>query len=279
MRKIDLPEFTAADVFSTCISKVRNKDLKTRFQAILPHITSAEEKYRKLATDSKLYTFKDDLCSKTNVTLEEMKAVYTQRMANSGGPGYETYNALKRGTFNRTCPICGQRKVSTLDHFLPKALYPSVVVTPINLVPACPECNKIKLDDDPESSEEETLHPYFDDLGRDRFLFAEIIKDNPPVVNFYIQPPVAWNKVLTEKVKNHFNCFDLNILYSLHAVDEIVGQAEYWTQLSKNELKEQLAFQAESRKKAHPNSWQTAFYEGASQDDWFCTKGYKEFIE
>jgi 5-methylcytosine-specific restriction endonuclease McrA len=279
MRKIDQPEFSAAEVFSTCISKVRNKDLKKRFQAVIPYITSAEEKYRKLATESKLYTFRDELCSNTNVTLEEMKAVYTQRMANSGGPGYETYNALKRGTINRTCPICGQRKVSTLDHYLPKTSYPSVVVTPINLIPACSDCNKIKLDDDPQTSEEETLHPYFDDLGSDRFLFAEIIKDNPPVVNFYIHPPVEWDKVLTEKVKNHFDSFKLNLLYSIHAIDEIVGQAEYWKQLNTEDLKDQLALQAESRRKAHPNSWQTAFYEGASQDDWFCSEGYKKFIE
>ncbi|MFD0048908.1 HNH endonuclease [Actinomycetes bacterium NPDC127524] len=279
MRKIDLPKYSAADVFSTCISKVRNEDLKKRFQAAIPYITSAEKEYEKLATESKLYTFSDDLCSKTNVTIEEMKAVYTQRMANSGGPGYETYNALKRGTFNRTCPICGQRKVSTLDHYLPKASYPSVVVTPINLIPACPECNKMKLDDDPQTSEEETLHPYFDDLGSDRFLFSEILKDSPPVVNFYIQPLKSWGKVLTEKVKNHFDSFELNFLYSIHAIDEIVGQAEYWKQLNKKELKNQLALQAESRRKAYQNSWQTAFYEGASQDDWFCDGGYKKFIE
>lgn len=279
MRKIDPPTLTTADVFSTCISKVRNKDLKNRFEAIIPNITFAEEEYRKLATESRLYTFKDDLCSKTNVTLEEMKAVYTQRMANSGGPGYEIYNALKRGTFNRTCPICGQRKVSTLDHYLPKASYPSVVVTPINLIPACPDCNKLKLDDDPQTSQEETLHPYFDDLGSDRFLFGEIIKDDPPVINFYIDPPIAWNRILTERVKNHFDSFELNILYSMHAIDEIVGQAEYWTQLNKQDLKNQLAIQAKSRRKAHPNSWQTAFYEGACQDDWFCSEGYRKFIE
>ena len=278
MRKINQPELTAADVFSTCISKVRNKDLKERFQAVIPHITSAEEDYRKLATKSKLYTYRDELCSKTNVTLKEMKAVYTQRMANSGGPGYETYNILKRGAFNRTCPICGQRKVSTLDHYLPKASYPSLVVTPINLIPACYDCNRIKLDDDPQTSEEETLHPYFDDLGNDRFLFAEIIKDNPPVVNFSIRPSVAWDKVLTDKVKNHFDSFELNLLYSMHAIDEIIGQAGYWQLLNEMDLKNQLAFQAESRRKAHPNSWQTAFYEGASQDDWFCREGYKKFI-
>ncbi|MEN8698426.1 HNH endonuclease [Bacillus infantis] len=279
MRKIKQPEFTAADVFSTCISKVRNKDLKKRFQAVIPYITIAEEEYRKLATKSKLYTFRDELCLNHNVTIEEMKAVYTQRMANSRGPGYETYSILKRGTFNRTCPICGQRKVSTLDHYLPKAFYPSVVVTPINLIPACSDCNKSKLDDNPQTSEEETLHPYFDDLGSSRFLFAEIIKDDPPVVNFFIHSPVSWSKVLTEKVKNHFNSFELNLLYSIHAIDEIVGQADYWKQLNSIDLKNQLALQAKSRRKVQPNSWQTAFYEGASQDDWFCNEGYKKFIE
>ncbi|RXY99171.1 hypothetical protein DMO16_05545 [Fictibacillus sp. S7] len=71
-----------------------------------------------------------------------------------------------------------------------------------------------------------------------------------------------------------------NLLYSMHAIDEIVGQADYWKQLNKKELKNQLALQAErSRRKVQPNSWQTALYEGTSQDDWFCSEGYKKFVE
>ncbi|TYO68682.1 HNH endonuclease [Rossellomorea marisflavi] len=279
MRRIDQPKFSAADVFSTCISKVRKKDLKKRFESIIPDIESAEKSYKKLAEKSMLYTFSDDLCIRRNVTKEEMKAVYTQRMANSGGPGYEIYNLLKRGTFNRTCPICGQRKVSTLDHYLPKASYPSVVVTPLNLIPACPECNKMKLDDAAHTSEEETLHPYFDDLGSDRFLFAEVQNGEPPVINFFIDPPKTWDEKLAQKVKNHFISFELNLLYSMQAIDDIIGQAGFWYQLNKEDLKNQLSFQAESRRMAHPNSWQTAFYEGMSQDDWFCEKGFKKFIE
>jgi hypothetical protein len=279
MRKLEEPKLSAIDVFTTCISKVRDKNLKKRFETVIPDIASAERKYKTLAGKSKLYTFTDDLCLQREITIDEMKAVYTQRMANSNGPGYETYNLLKKGTFNRTCPICGQRKVSTLDHYLPKALYPSVVVTPINLIPACPDCNKVKSDDDPKSSEEETLHPYFDDLGSSRFLFATVIQDPHPLINFYVEPPIEWTEQFSIRVKNHFKSFKLNLLYKLHAVDDIVGQAEYWSLLSEEALKRQLLDQAESRKKAYPNSWQTAFYEGISQSDWFCKGGYKKFLE
>ncbi|MFS0574988.1 HNH endonuclease [Sporosarcina sp. 179-K 3D1 HS] len=279
MRILREPPYSAIEVFETCISKVRNLDLKDRYTECLPDIAKASEAYKELANKALLHTYEDKLCLIRRISIDEMKAVYTQRMAHQNGPGYKIYNKIKKATFNRTCPICGQRKVSTLDHVLPKSEYPSLVVAPINLIPACHECNKLKSSKIAKSSLEETLHPYFDDLGMERFLFAEVVEENIPWVNFFIEPPNSWNDLLAARVKHHFKSFKLNELYRIHSVDEIIGQIEYWSLLNENSLREHLVEQASSRKKAHVNSWQTAFYEGVAKSDWFCKGGFLEIGE
>jgi 5-methylcytosine-specific restriction endonuclease McrA len=279
MRKLKEPDYNAADVFSTCISKVSDSELKKRYLDCIPDIINASQTYKELARNASLYTFQDNLCKNRRVDINEMKAIYTQRMAHRQGPGYDIYKKLKKVAAYRTCPICGHRKVTTLDHYLPKALYPSVVVAPLNLIPSCFECNKQKSSKTSKSSEKETLHPYFDDLGNERFLFAEVIETEPPVINFRIVAPPSWSEQLTERVKHHFDTFRLNILYRIHAADEILGQIEYWSPLNKDSLRKHLLDQASSRSKVHINSWETALYEGIATSEWFCEGGYLKLEE
>lgn len=40
-----------------------------------------------------------------------------------------------------SCPMCGGSGVTTLDHFLPKEVYPEFSCFPYNLVPSCSHCN------------------------------------------------------------------------------------------------------------------------------------------
>lgn len=65
---------------------------------------------------------------------------------------------------NGRCPYCGQQIVKTLDHYLPKTLYPTYAITPYNLVPSCDACNKIKMTESFDSYEQQTIHPYYDDF-------------------------------------------------------------------------------------------------------------------
>ncbi|TGA97710.1 hypothetical protein E4665_11460 [Sporolactobacillus shoreae] len=70
--------------------------------------------------------------------------VYTQKMvpkSQLGRPYYDLFLSLPP---NEKCPYCGQKKVSTLDHFLPKSVYTPLIVTPTNLVPSCKDCNTEK---------------------------------------------------------------------------------------------------------------------------------------
>lgn len=279
MRNIGIPEISVEEVYSLCISKVKNEDLKKRLNSCLPILTMADSEYRELAENSSLFTFEDQLKTEDIVTIDEMKKVYTSRMVGQKNPGFKFYNQLLKSAKYRTCPFCGHRKVSTLDHYLPKSLYPSFVVTPVNLVPACSTCNTGKSSTISERSEEEVLHPYFDDLGSEKFLFSTVIESVPPVIMFQIIPPESWSRLLSLRMKNHFKKFKLAELYSLHSTDEIIGQMDYWEGIEEEELKKLFIDQFESRKRKGNNSWEVALYEGLSKSNWFCAGGYKKFDE
>jgi hypothetical protein len=44
------------------------------------------------------------------------------------------------------CPLCGQKIVADLDHYIPRALMPEYSVHLLNLIPTCHECNDDKGD-------------------------------------------------------------------------------------------------------------------------------------
>ncbi|KAA1006215.1 hypothetical protein FVF58_26930 [Paraburkholderia panacisoli] len=65
------------------------------------------------------------------------------------------------------CPMCGSFGTSTLDHVLPKSVYPEFALFSRNLVPAC-SCNSLRGERyQGKSGDARTLHPYFDSsLGK-----------------------------------------------------------------------------------------------------------------
>jgi hypothetical protein len=71
-----------------------------------------------------------------------------------------------------TCPMCGSLHSGTLDHVMPKALHPAFALLGLNLVPAC-KCNNERSSaiSGPKAGER-VLHPYFDDVLKERILAA-----------------------------------------------------------------------------------------------------------
>jgi hypothetical protein len=61
-----------------------------------------------------------------------------------------------------------------------------------NLIPSCGDCNKAKLRSQPTSGEEQTLHPYFDDVDA-TWLKAKVIEADPPSLRFFPEAPATWS--------------------------------------------------------------------------------------
>ncbi|EMC4380685.1 hypothetical protein VEL88_004161, partial [Cronobacter sakazakii] len=217
------PNDSALGVFKTCIDRIRDEDLKRRLIACFQEIEDSSIEFDEKVSNAQLHTIlpKDKVA--TVVTVKEMKDVYTNRMAKKLAPGRIYYDRLMSLPDHGRCPLCSQRVVSTLDHHLPKAYFPSLAVSPFNLIPACQDCNKTKGEDIPSCSEEETLHPYYDEVESFVWVKARIRESIPVAIEFYVDPPKECAPILAERMRYHFTTFRLAALYASHAAEELAS--------------------------------------------------------
>lgn len=211
----------------------------------------------------------------TNINYEFLKKLYTQRMLDKKNIARRFYDQIIISAPKGKCPNCNHRQANTLDHYLPKSEYPILSVSPINLIPSCSNCNTGKLINYPTSSESEVIHPYFDDIDGVNWLQCSIINIKPLLYNFsVIDSSFSTIPFLNERLKNHFNSFELNRLYKTQSSEEFENIKFQIEKLFYNggnaSLKEYLFDCYESRQKTDINSWQTAFYKCLYENDNFC---------
>lgn len=275
MNSIDPPNLDAGDVYTTCISRVRDAALKARLTGITDDVRTASADYLMRAQANRLH----EVVRRANVggvTTSELEKVYTQRMAGKNAPGRAAYDEI----FNSSakCLLCTQRKVDTLDHHLPKAHYPILSVTPLNLIPACASCNKAKLASIPASADEAALHPYFDNIEDVRWLHGVVQIGTPAVVKFRVEAPAGWAAQLTNRVELHFEGLNLGDLYSAEAADELLSIRHQLTGIYRSEgaraVREELLARFDSAAIAQLNGWRAVTYESFAMSDWFCEGGF-----
>ncbi len=278
MKKVDKPNIEGKATFLTCISIVRNPSLKNRLLACEDLIEAAEAEYERKAM-AELYTIASETIINKNVTAKELEKVYTFRMVKKDTPGREIYDKLMSAQELGVCPLCSHRPVETLDHYLPKKDFPRLTTTPVNLVPSCFTCNKLKLSKKPSCLEEETLHPYYDDIDNDNWLVAKVNHTTPPSITYSVAPPDSWPDSLKIRVNNHFNSLDLNKLYSTQAAVLLRGLFHrldsIYNMKGSDGVRKYLESEAESRYMYDKNSWETSFYKAICIDNWFCDGGFK----
>jgi 5-methylcytosine-specific restriction endonuclease McrA len=278
VRKLKKPTLDAAAVFCTCISRVRNANLRKQLRAVARRVAASATRYERAGAQRALHTLSQHSRVGNAVTSEQMCAVYDNRMARRGSVGRPIYDQLQAAAPQGRCPLCAQRTVSTLDHHLPKTLFPSLAVAPINLVPACLECNKAKHDSVPRSALEQTLHPYFDDVDGEGWLVALVNEPSPATLTFFVTRCPSWDDVTNARVRTHFRTFALAELYASHAAEELLNIRFQLQRLSdaggEASVRAHLTEQAQSRAANQLNSWQTATYRALAASDWYCRGGF-----
>jgi hypothetical protein len=278
MWKVQRPATTSIDSFRTSISRISNDDLKNRLESIEAEIVQASAVFEAGAAAVTLHTFVETDGVAGIVTTKEMVDVYDLRFARKRSPGRAIYDAIREGPLHARCPLCGNGTVWTLDHHLPKTGFPALAVAPLNLIPACMECNKFKLAATPHNAEDETLHPYFDDVEDDRWLAAEVVELQPAAVRFSVHPPVGWSPVLAERVRRHFAMLKLAYRYGVEAGRELANLEKLLKGLFAKagiaEVRRHLLDVADTHESTRRNSWQTAMYKALADCDWYCGGGF-----
>lgn len=279
MKRLTPPPFDASHAVQVCASGIT---IAPRAQALLdalPVIQASEAEYLELGQAGQLFLMEESDVVIPEIDADLMGVIYKSHFVRKGSPSRALYEQIKMAPEFGLCPLCGQRVVATIDHYLPQTRYPRLNLTPANLVPACSDCNKQKLAGVPNRAEDQTLHPYFDDLGNERWLFVEVLPSSPPTITFVIRPATSWSEVLAARVRHHFYVMGLSELYAAQAASEIADISyaleDVGSIVGANGVRQHLDGQFRSRYARDANSWKTALYEGLRDSDWFCAEGYR----
>jgi hypothetical protein len=278
MKRLPLPAFEVKDAVEQCAAGIT---IAARSQALLgalPNFQVAEATYKALAATGQLFQIPTSDQVTPLLSGELMGTIYKSHFMRTGSPSRALYEAIRFAPPYGLCPMCGQRIVASVDHYLPQSLHPVFNLTPANLVPACSDCNKGKLAKFAQSAEEQTLHPYFDDLGNERWLVVDVQETAPPSIAYRVRPPAGWTPVLTARVQNHFKMMGLAELYAAQAASELADISFNLGELAKTagpaSVRTHLHGEFASRHARDANSWKTALYDGLWASDWFCTHGH-----
>ncbi|MFD4865301.1 HNH endonuclease [Streptomyces sp. NPDC058412] len=270
------PRHGARDSYEACISRTREITRRTRLRAAADAVEAAGEAYRLGAAAGSLHALRPEEFQIPGIGQDEKAVtwVYENGMV-KGGPGRAIYDELMASPKHGQCPLCGHGIVSQLDHFMPKSSYPALCVDPLNLIPACSDCNKTKGDTKATRAEELPLHPYFDDIDSEPWLAARVIHEDGSVrLEFYVSPPDSWDQVLTDRARNHFRLFNLRKTYALQAnwyIGEIRGRLRgILTRGGADAVRAELLEGADSSLSERPNSWIGVTYRSLAEDSAFC---------
>ncbi|MDW3689198.1 HNH endonuclease signature motif containing protein [Cupriavidus sp. CV2] len=280
MRKISRPTHDANEVFELCVNSISDMSLRERLLNIGPKIAHGYTEYDDFATATQLHAVpqilgKNDHIAIGEVTKGELKGLYTSHMVPDGKPARRIYDELR--ALAQKCPLCGIGQVKTLDHYLPKSKYPQYSVLPINLVPACRDCNTEKLANTTEEAHNQTIHPYFDGAHffTDRWVMAEIQQTSPVSVVFYSEPPASWDDISKLRAAAHLSSYKLTDRFSIEVATEISSLQYILTEAPDSHTRRDLLLtRFEAYQKISKNSWQTALHHALSDSEWYCDVGY-----
>ncbi len=270
---------TADSVFLTCIDRIRDGTLRAKLRTIQSDIIRYDAEFEAAAKTATFFKLTSHDSIGGNVTRDEMISVYDDQMVPLASRGRVYYDKIMALAKHRRCPLCAHGRVTTLDHYMPKSLYPGLAVCPRNLLPSCSDCNNTKRAAIPLCASQQTLNPYYDNVDDALWLQAMFEKRTPVIVEFYVEKPKGWNKMKAMRVRHHFNSFNLDQVFSSQAAIELEDIKERLTDLlntcGASDVKKHLMEEAESRTSSCKNSWKAALYRALASNSWFCHTGCK----
>ncbi|MFG1180822.1 HNH endonuclease [Xanthobacter versatilis] len=281
MKKLALPPISFPDALVVTISGIASVPTQNMHKSAFLDSVSIEAGYADRARAATLYQLprvsgSDDPAIHGALRRSHLTNLYTQYFVPASKPGRRIYEAIKV-TANGKCPLCGGiGHVRTLDHYLPKANFPLYSVLPINLVPCCRDCNSDKLNAFSVDREGQTLHPYFDDskFFDERWIHARVQQSDPPVIEFFVEPPSNWPADDRARAQAHFNDYRLKDKFSIEAAadlpETIQTRRTTMSNNTPNEFSDYLAEKGQTET-LPINNWRRVMFSALALDSWFCS--------
>lgn len=274
MKKIDQPNISINDVCDSLLElkyKDRVIEKSQRYKEFL-------DKLEFLLNDEKLMDnldkgFKD-----------HMIKMYSQRFSHSSYPSYTFYKKIRNS--QPICPYCNfpSHSIRQLDHYLPKSVFPSLAITPANLVPICSDCNVAKKNYYSVEKHEMLIHPYFDEFISESFDFikCKVIENENIGFIFYIKQLESWDNCTYNRVKLHFEKLNLNDLYRTNFEADFVvfcyELKDVYSEIGEEGVIKHINRHMNSYKKSNRCPWLYAGYEAIISSEWFIKVYLKTIV-
>jgi len=279
MHKLILPDVNSNDLYELCAGRRKNKDLRTRLSSAAATVEAATAQYEALAGTMELYRFSAPALPATAATGAEIAKLYDDVLVPRSSKARWAYDEIMLSAKYGRCPYCGHFPVATLDHYLPKKSHPLLAITVSNLLPSCGRCNYAKLDESPAEEGTQTLHPYFDDFDDATWLSATVILGAGVSLSYQVADVQEWPPIKIERVRHHFEIFQLGKLYATQAAEELSlikhRLEKLFDQGGIAAIQAHLGEEAETRERAARNSWQTAMYRAIAESGDFISRGFE----
>ncbi len=243
MMRLNEPEYSFEVTIDECIAGITgNNGLKERLSDNKDILITKWGEYLKAGNSGNLHAINPTEDVRTSVRIQgsypwlnchailnrsDLIKIYEQYFAAQEKPARKIYDALLNAAKEK-CPFCGGIGTPrNLDHFLPKAHFPQFSVLPINLVPACRDCN---MDSKGQAfatkEEDQIIHPYADKniFFSEQWIFAAYHEGNatkPGEFEYYALPPDNWSAVDKARVNKHFKDFNLAKRYGTKAAEQL----------------------------------------------------------
>lgn len=191
--KIPVPEDDSVDVVNRTIDE--KVHYRAFYNRIKPDLISQIEQYRNKKGNPEFiapmsirsYTDSDDEASRRKISLLGLYKPESHKLP------FEQLEKLRRKNGLVICPSCGEAgRPRTLDHYLPKDVFPELSITLLNLTPMCDWCQGEKgTEYMTVKGEKMYIHPYFDEVNIPLY---RILFDQPyssPIINYSVNSELS----------------------------------------------------------------------------------------
>lgn len=267
MKKIKIPDINQEDIcnsFNELKYKERIIEKSIKYKEIIENVEenlNDENEFVALDIEYKEY----------------MKKMYSDRLSKKQYVNiYKFYKKIRES--EKYCPYCNYptREVKQIDHYLPKAKFPSLSIVINNLVPICKDCNEIKGEYYSFDKESQLIHPYYDDEMNNAFDYigCEIVEKIEIGFKFYIKKIAAWDDSFYKKIIFHFEKLEIDKLYLSDFNTEF---DVYFTELkmlyesvkSKDIIRKLIQVKIDTYYEKKVMPWRYAGFSSLLKSDWF----------
>lgn len=281
-----MSDLTFDELFDACLSSVRSTDKKADLAASRQYLRACDKIFQLHAHLSLLELMTEATphrgCAASKADLIDL---YEQKFVKNAA-GRAFYKRLRGQAPHDTCLLCHHNPVKTLDHYLPKDVFPSLSIAPKNLIPSCRDCNMDKGVERPTSAETLTLHPEYDRSMYSRDWLEATLDPVDLCIRFDA------SRHLTPKhrnrVRHHLKTHDIHTTYATHAGRETVMIAaqiqNHFANPAPPQIIQMLDDQLQDLEKApallRPScAWQIALRRSLRDSPFFVQGGYQQFIQ